>query len=83
MEQDMCAINDPLGQIHSPASSDHYSHLKFVFVLRDFEKWERTDVQTPRAKIVITTGRDFGSASWINKTGVINSLNFVMVSFTV
>ena len=26
----MCAINDPLGQTHSPASSDHYSHLKVV-----------------------------------------------------
>ena len=23
-------INDPLGQTHSPDSSDHYSHLKFV-----------------------------------------------------
>ena len=58
----MSAINDPLGQTHSPASSYHYSHLKVVFVLRDFEKWGRTDVrtdgQTPRAKIVITTDRD-------------------------
>ena len=26
----------------------------------------RTEVQTPRAKIVITTGRDCGSAEWIN-----------------
>ena len=24
----MCAINDPLGQTHSPTSSDHYSHMK-------------------------------------------------------
>ena len=23
-------INDPLGQIHCPASNDHYIHLKFV-----------------------------------------------------
>ena len=29
-KQNMCAINDPLGQPHSPASSDHYSHLKIV-----------------------------------------------------
>ena len=43
--QDMCAINDPLGQTHSPASSDHYSRLKVLkscFVLRDFEMWGRT-----------------------------------------
>ena len=26
----MCAINDPLGQTHSPSSSDHYSRLKVV-----------------------------------------------------
>ena len=26
----MCAINDPLGQTHSPALSEHYSHLKVV-----------------------------------------------------
>ena len=26
----MCAINDPLGQTHGPAGSNHYSHLKFV-----------------------------------------------------
>ena len=29
-KQDMYAINDPLGKIHSPASSHKYSHLKFV-----------------------------------------------------
>ena len=39
--------------------------LELCFVLRDFEKWGRTDVQTTRAKIVITTGRECGSASWI------------------
>ena len=55
----MCAINDPLGQTHSLASSDHYL-FESCFVLLDFEKW------TTRAKIVITTGRDCGSASWIN-----------------
>ena len=38
----MNAINDPLGQNHSPASSDHYSQLKVVF-LRDFKKWRRTE----------------------------------------
>ena len=33
------------------------------FVLRDFEKWGHG--RTPRGKIVIATGRDCGSASWI------------------
>ena len=63
---DMRVINDPLGQTHSPASSDNYFRLKFWFVSQDFEKWERTDIETTRAKIMITTGRDCGSASWIN-----------------
>ena len=31
-KQDMPVLNDPLGQIHNPASSDHYSLLNFVFV---------------------------------------------------
>ena len=54
----MCAINDPIGQNNSYASSDHHSRsLKICFVLRDFEKRGHTDnVQTPRVKIVITTG---------------------------
>ena len=26
----MCANNDPLGQTHGPAASDHYSRLKVV-----------------------------------------------------
>ena len=26
----MCAIYDPLGQIYSPFSSDHYCHLKVI-----------------------------------------------------
>ena len=42
--------------------------LESCFVLIDFEKWGgRTYVQTPRAKIVTTTGRDCGWASWIKK----------------
>ena len=28
----MCVIDDPLDQTHSPASSDHYSHLKLVLI---------------------------------------------------
>ena len=52
----MCANNDPLDQTpYSPASSDHYSQLKMVLFY--YEKWGRTEVQTPRAKIVTTTGR--------------------------
>ena len=69
----MSAINDPLGQTHCPASCNHYSHLKvdlFCEILksRDGRTDGRTDVQTARVKIVITTGRDCGSASWINKS---------------
>ena len=53
-------INDPLGQIHSLTRSDHY--FQATFVLCYF-----TDVRTePCAKIMITTGRDCGSAEWIN-----------------
>ena len=38
------AINDLLGQIHNPASSNHYSYLEIVLIdLRDFEKWGRTE----------------------------------------
>ena len=36
----MYAINDPLGQTHSPASSDHYSHLKFVLFREILKSWE-------------------------------------------
>ena len=53
----MSAIN--YNQAHSPASGNHYSHLKIVL-------FEKTDVQTQRVKIVITTGGDCRSATWIN-----------------
>ena len=59
----MCAINDPLGQTHCPTSSDHYSHLKIVLFC---EIVKSAEGRTPRAEIVITTGRGCGSASWIN-----------------
>ena len=67
----MCAINDPLGQTHSHASSDSFPYFKFVLfseILKsgNGRKDARTDVQTPHKKIIITTGRDCGSASWIN-----------------
>ena len=55
--------NDPLGQTHSLASSEHCFHLKFVLFLLDFEKWGRTDGQVQK---MITTGCDYcGSAEWI------------------
>ena len=45
----MSAIYDPLGQIHSPASSDHYSHLKIVlFCVRTYGQ---TDGQTDRLHV--------------------------------
>ena len=40
--------------------------LKIRFVLLDFWKWGRTYGRTICVKIVITTGRDCGSAEWIN-----------------
>ena len=38
----MCAINDPLGQTHSPASSEHFFRFKFVLKSGD----RRTDGRT-------------------------------------
>ena len=50
--QDMCAIKDTLGETHSPASSDHYSHLKFDLFSEILKSGD---------------GRqDCGSAWWIN-----------------
>ena len=58
--QDMYVINDPLGQTHSPVSRDHNSHLKVVLFCEILKSRDgRTDIQTTRAKIVITTGRDW------------------------
>ena len=56
-------INDPLGQTHILAKSENCFHLNLFC----FEKWGRTYERTTCAKIMITTGRDFGSASWIKK----------------
>ena len=39
----MCVINDPLGQIHSSASSDHYSHMKFVLFCEILKSGGRTN----------------------------------------
>ena len=59
-------INDPLGLTHNPSSSDHYSRLKIVLFWMNLKSGDvRTDFQTPRAKIVITTGSDYGWAEWI------------------
>ena len=51
-------------QTHFFTFSDHYSHLKLI-CLAKFLKSEdvRTDVQTSRVKLVITTGRDCESVS--------------------
>ena len=44
---DMGAINDPLSQTHSPASSDHYSHwFCFVKLGTDARTEEQTDGRT-------------------------------------
>ena len=64
----MYAINDPLDQTHSPASSEHYSRLKIALFFEILKCGDgRTDGQTKGAKIVITTGRDYGSPPWIKK----------------
>ena len=56
LRQDLCAINDPLGQTHGPAICDHYSRFKVVLFCEILKSGDgRTDVQTTRAKIVITT----------------------------
>ena len=63
----MCVINDPPSQTHSPAYSNHYSRLKFVLLCEILKSMDgRTDGLTPLVKIVITAGRNCGSASWIN-----------------
>ena len=49
-----CVVNDLHGLTHSPASSDHYFHVK-CFVLRHFEKLGWTDAQMTSVKIMITT----------------------------
>ena len=51
--------NDFLGQIPSPASSNHYFPL-ISFGLWDFEKWESTNRRTTCVKIVIPTIHDCG-----------------------
>ena len=43
------------------------ANIVFVWYLFCFEKWGRTYVRTICAKTMITTDRDRGSASWINK----------------
>ena len=50
-----------------PLAINHYSHFKFVLFCKILKSGDgRTDIQTLRVKIVITTGRDCESASWIN-----------------
>ena len=61
--QNIYAINDPLGQTHSPASSNHYSHLQVALFWKMRTKG-RTDTTWEK---MINTGRDCGSASWIKK----------------
>ena len=67
-KQDTYAINDPLGQTHIHASSDHYSLLNFVL----FCEILRVGTHGPTyrqhvRKIVIIRGLDCGSASWIKR----------------
>ena len=63
-------INDPLGQTHSLASSEHCYRLKFVLFWQLGTYW-RTYERTTCAKTMITTGRYCGLAEWIINTIVI------------
>ena len=63
MKYKTSVINDPLGQTHSHASSEH---CFLLFCFSRFEKWGRTYGRTTCAKTIILTGRDFGLAEWIN-----------------
>ena len=68
-EKDMSVIYDPLGQSYGPASSNHYFQLKVVFLMRDLVgTGVRTDVQTPRVKIVMLPAAIVacGTASYIS-----------------
>ena len=67
--QDMHAMNDPHGQTRATVPSVAITILAsklFSFVRFWKERTDgRADVQTTRAKIDITNGRDCESASWI------------------
>ena len=57
----MYAIDDPLGQSHSPASSAHYSPLTIVLFCEILKSGDgRTKGRAYRQHM-----RDCGSASWI------------------
>ena len=63
----MSVINGLIGQTHSPASSDHYFHLNFVFL--KLEKWVRTyrhHVWKQWSLPAITVDRPCGSKGFIN-----------------
>ena len=55
----MRIISNPLGQTHSPASSDHYSRLNFV-LFREILKGRDGRMYRQRAKIAIITGVNVG-----------------------
>ena len=66
-KKDMRAINVPLGHTHSPASILAWTYICFVIFWK-VRTDGCTDGQTTHAKIVITTCRDYGSASRINNS---------------
>ena len=61
----MCAINDPPGQTQSPASSDHFSHFKFLLVFEIFKSGDgqkdRQHVQKQLSLLAVTVDRPRGS----------------------
>ena len=76
-------INDPLGQTHSHASSEH-CFCCFVFLDLKSGDWRtnvRMDVRTTCVKTMIPTGRDFGLAEWIKKDWKYSNVAKLLLTF--
>ena len=58
-------INDPLGQTHSNAISEHF-FCCFVLLYLKSDDGQTDGQRATYAKTIIPTGRDFGLAEWIN-----------------
>ena len=66
MKEKTGVINDPLGQPHSPASSKHYFHLMICLFYQIFHIC-LPEVRNMCINIMITTGHNWESATWIKK----------------
>ena len=75
--QEMCAINDPLGQTHRPTSRLSLFSIETCFVLRNFEKsgWTK-DKKCENSDYYC----DCGSASWINTMQLFGNCIYILRS---